>query len=97
MLISRKAKREVSWILLFLCCLPLVYMLIWGEGGLLKLRTKRDELQQFQIQRLYLSERYQEHLGNIQRLKENSSEIERVARERYNFARPGDVILNLPE
>ena len=30
-------------------------------------------------------------------LKADPSEVERIARERYNFARPGDIIVNLQD
>jgi cell division protein FtsB len=33
----------------------------------------------------------------IQKIKADPNEIERIARERYNFARPGDVIVNVPD
>ncbi len=95
--ISRKAKREFSWILLFLSCLPLIYMLIWGDGGFLKLRESRQEAEVLRLENLELRQDYQNRLENIQRIKVDPSEIERIARERYNFARPGDIIVNLPE
>ncbi len=95
--ISRKAKREVSWILLFLSCLPLIYMLIWGDGGFLKLRESRQEAEKLRLDNLQLRQNYQNRLENIHRIRVDPSEIERIARERYNFARPGDIIVNLPE
>ena len=95
--ISRKAKREFSWILLFLSCLPLIYMLIWGDGGFLKLRESRQEAEVLRLENLELRQDYQNRLENIHRIKVDPSEIERIARERYNFARPGDIIVNLPE
>ncbi len=95
--ISRKAKREISWILLFLSCLPLIYMLIWGDGGFLRLRESRQEMEELRLQNLDLRQDYQNRLENIRRIKVDPSEIERIARERYNFARPGDIIVNLPE
>ncbi len=95
--ISRKAKREVSWILLFLSCLPLIYMLIWGDGGFLKLRDSRQEAEKLRLDNLQLRQNYQNRLENIHRIRVDPSEIERIARERYNFARPGDIIVNLPE
>ncbi len=95
--ISLKAKREISWILLFLSCLPVIYMLIWGDGGFLKLRESRREKEELLMQNLELRQEYQDRLEDIHRIKVDPSEIERIARERYNFARPGDIIVNLPE
>jgi cell division protein FtsB len=40
----------------------------------------------------------QRDLANrIKKIKEDPNEIERIARKRYNFARPGDVIVNVPD
>ncbi len=97
MSISRKAKREVSWILLFLSCLPLIYMLIWGDGGFLKLRESQRQEEGLRMKNLDLRQEHQNRIENIQQIKVDPKEIERIARERYNFARPGDIIVNLPE
>ena len=82
--ISRKAKREVSWILLFLSCLLLIYMLIWGDGGFLKLRESQRAEEELLMQNLSLRLEYQDRLENIHRIKVDPREIERIARERYN-------------
>jgi cell division protein FtsB len=50
-----------------------------------------------QLENLSLRQRHQESLEKINRLKADPSEVERVARERYNFARPGDIIVNLQD
>jgi cell division protein FtsB len=97
MKISRKAKREVSWILLFTTCLALVYVLTFGDGGFVQLRKYRAELRGLQMESLSLRQRHREYLEKITRLKTDPLEVERIARERYNFARPGDVIVNLQD
>jgi cell division protein FtsB len=94
---SRKAKRESSWILLFTICLALVYILTFGDGGFVQLRQYRAELQGLQMENLNLRQRHREYLERISRLKADPSEVERIARERYNFARPGDIIVNLQD
>lgn len=75
----------------------MIYMLIWGDGGFLKLRESRREKEELLMQNLELRQEYQDRLEDIHRIKVDPSEIERIARERYNFARPGDIIVNLPE
>ena len=94
---SRKAKRESSWILLFTICLALVYILTFGDGGFVQLRQYRAELQGLQTANLNLRQKHREYLERISRLKADPSEFERIARERYNFARPGDIIVNLQD
>ena len=97
MTFSRKAKRELSWILLFTSCLALLYILIFGDGGFIQLGKYRAELQALELENLRLRQRHGEYLEKINRLKTDASEVERIARERYNFARPGDIIVNLQE
>jgi len=94
---SRKAKRESSWILLFTICLALVYILTFGDGGFVQLRQYRAELRGLQMENHSLRKRHEEYLEKISRLKADPSEVERIARERYNFARPGDIIVNLQD
>ena len=94
---SRKAKRELSWILLFTSCLALLYILTFGDGGFVQLRQYQKELRGLQLENLILQKKYRESLEKINRLKADPSEVERVARDRYNFARPGDIIVNLQD
>lgn len=93
---SRKAKRELSWILLSLSCLILTYNLVFGEGGLAQLRQYRLELETIRNDNLRLRQQHHQYIENIHRIKTDPYEVERIARERYNFARPGDIIVNLP-
>lgn len=94
--LSRKAKRELSLILLFFLCLPLLYLLAFGEGGYLALRRSRAELKTLQGENLRLRREQQLYLQNIKELKNDPHAIERIARERYDFARPGDIVVQLP-
>ena len=96
MTFSRKAKRELSWILLLTSCLALMYVLVFGDGGLVQLRKYQAGLHDLQLDNLRLREIHQDYLTKIDRLKSRPAEIERIARDKYNFARPGDVIVNLP-
>ena len=96
MRISRKAKVELSWILLFLSCLPLLYMLAFGEAGYFQLRVRREQLQQIRLENLELRRRQLELQKMIQLVEHDPYALERIARERYSFARRGDIIVNLP-
>jgi cell division protein FtsB len=95
--INRKTRREISWILFFMFSIPLCYLLVFGDGGYLKLRHYQEELEALQIENMKLHKNQQDLLERIQKIKEDPNEIERIARELYNFARPGDVIVNVPE
>ena len=95
MIFSRKAKRELSWILLFTSCLLLLCILLFGEGGWIQLRKYRAQLRDLQLENLSLRQRHGDYLQKIHKLKTDPAAIERIARERYNLARPGDIIVNL--
>ena len=97
MTFSRKAKRELSWILLFTGCLALLSILLLGDGGLIQLRKYRAELRGLQLENLDLRQQRNDSLHKIDKLKTDPYEWERIARERYNFALEGDIIVNLPD
>ncbi len=97
MTFSRKAKRELSWILLFTGCLALLSILLFGDGGLIRLRKYRAELRGLQLENLDLRQQRSDYLQKIDKLKTDPYEWERIARERYNFALEGDIIVNLPD
>ena len=96
MKISSKAKRELAMIVLLLVSILLVYSSVFGEGGYTQLLKHRDELHRLQFENARLRENHHDYLQKIRKLKSDPSEIERIARERYNFAQPGDIIVNLP-
>ncbi len=93
---TRKAKRELALIVLLMSSIFLVYTSIFGEGGYAQLLQQRDQLRQLQLENTRLRENHRDYLQKIHKLKNDPSEIERIARERYNFAQPGDIIVNLP-
>lgn len=70
-------------------------ILVFGDGGLIQLRKFRAQLQGLQQENLRLRQRHSDYLQTINKLKTDPYEIERIARERLNFARPGDIIVNL--
>jgi cell division protein FtsB len=95
--ISRKARREIVWILLLVACLSFTYFLVFGQGGYLRLRDYRSELRELQLENLRLRESQKELRERIHRLRTDPYEIERLARERYDLARPGDIIVTIPK
>lgn len=95
--ISRKAKRELFLILLILSSVFLLYASTFGQGGYIQLRREREQLRLLQQENARLRESHRVYLQKITKVRSEPAEIERIARERYNFARPGDIIVNLPD
>lgn len=93
----RKARRESSWILLITVFIALTYTLIFADGGYLKFRQVQDEFHKLQLENQLLRNQRQIYLDRIKKLRTNPYELERIARDRYDFARPGDIIVNLPD
>lgn len=97
MSISNKAKRELFLIFTIIGSVFLLYASVFGDGGYMQLRRHRDALGELRRENLRLRENHRAYLQRIKKLKSEPAEIERIARERYNFARPGDIIIRLPE
>ena len=97
MAISKKARKEITWILFFMLCAPLCYVLVFGEGGYLALRRYGEELQKLRGQNMELQRSQRELQWKIQKIRKDPEEMERIAREEYNFARPGDYVVHVPK
>ena len=96
MAISHKARREIFWILLLAACFFLTYILIFAEGGYLEFRKARDDLDQLLIENQDLRQQRQIYREKIRKLRVDPDEVERIARDRHGYAKPGDIIVNLP-
>ena len=96
MAISQKARREIFWILLLALCFSLTYILIFAEGGYLEFRKARDEVQQIMMENQSLRQQQQTYQDKIRKLRQDPDEVERIARDRHGYAKPGDIIVNLP-
>ena len=97
MSLSRKARREIAWIIFLLSCLSVSYFLIFGDGGYLKLREYKSELNELRRENIKLLKTQRALRTKIEDLKNDPDAFERLARERYHFARPGDIIVTIPE
>lgn len=71
--------------------------LVFGDGGYLKLREYKAELSELRRENIKLLKTQRALRTKIDNLKNNPEAFERLARERYHFARPGDIIVNIPE
>ena len=97
MAVSKKARKEITWILFFMLCVPLCYLLVFGEGGYLSLLRYREELQRLNSERTQLRLEQRNLHQKIQKIRQDPQEKERIAREHYNFARPGDYVVHVPK
>ncbi len=66
------------------------------RGGFSLLRLVVQGLEKLQLENQALRQERNEILENIRLIKTDPAELERIARERYQWARPGDVILQPP-
>jgi cell division protein FtsB len=90
---ARRAVRA-SLLLMFL---GLAAYHVWGANGILALRRKMQEQHDWE-QRNEALRRQNEALGHrIQELKSDPKAIEKIAREDYMLAAPGEKVLLAPQ
>ncbi|MEJ2076816.1 MAG: septum formation initiator family protein [Acidobacteriota bacterium] len=97
MTISRKAKRDLTLSLALLGVIGFCAYMIVGSGGYMKLRQYQEQVRRLEVRNHDLHETQTALLEQISRLKNDPREIERIAREQYQLARPGDIIVNTPK
>ena len=97
MAISRKAKRDLTLSLALLGVIGFCAYMIVGTGGYMKLRQYQEQVRRLEVRNHDLHETQTALLEQISRLKNDPREIERIAREQYQLARPGDIIVNTPK
>jgi cell division protein FtsB len=77
--------------------LLLTWHVINGKHGLSVWQQKRAEDRQLQMEIKDLEQENARLRDHIERLKSDPEAIEREAREKLHYARPGEVIYTLPE
>jgi cell division protein FtsB len=97
MAISRRRRKHLFWLILMLTSIGFSAYMVFGEGGYLRLREFRSQLDELRAENSRLKESVRQLEVQLHRLKTEPEEIERIAREQYNLARPGDIIVNVPE
>jgi cell division protein FtsB len=95
--ISRKAKREFFWIIFIMVIALQCYLLVFADGGYLRLRQLSSELEELKRENLTLKQNQRALIEKIQKLKTDPDAIERKAREEIDVAKPGDIIINIAE
>ncbi len=94
--LSRKARRELLLILFFVCLFSYAYLLTYSSGGFMELDRTRSELAQLELENQQLREINRQKAQQLERIKSDPEELERILREKLDYARPGDVIITLP-
>ncbi len=97
MLLSRKARRELLLIIFFVCLSSYAYLLTYSSGGFIELDRTRIELEQLELKNQQLHEMNRHKADQLERMKSDPEELERVIREKLDYARPFDVIIKLPD
>ena len=95
--LSRKARRELLLIVFFVCLFSYAYLLTYSSGGFIELDRTRLELEQLELENRQLHEMNRHKAQQLERMKSDPEELERILREKLDYARPGDVIITLPD
>ena len=92
-----KTQKQFIQGLVFLICMSLIIIFIFGDHGLIKLykiKSKRGEIQNHITQLREEREKKKEERNKI----ENDLEyIEKIAREKYKMVKPGEKIFKVVE
>ncbi|MEW6266484.1 MAG: septum formation initiator family protein [Thermodesulfobacteriota bacterium] len=85
--------------LFFLAGLIVVFglMLLYGDNGLLQLRTMRQEIEKLEVENAELKEQNRRLLRHIERIKSDPRYIEDEIRKKLGFIRPDETIYRLGE
>jgi len=96
-MLSNTAKKH----LFYLTCLCLgifySYLLVFGNGGMLRLQEEEQKLIEASKIRAEEQAKKGELQGKIERIKNDQREVERIAREHYKMAQPGEIIVKIDE
>ncbi len=96
MAVSRKGKQHLFWLIAWVSGVTFILYSFLGDGGYLKLREQKLRLEELRRENSRLQQVRLDLESRIHKLKTDPRELERVAREQYNLARPGDIIVNVP-
>lgn len=89
--------REVSLIVLICAGLCLVFLLAFGESGFIELRKKERDVRQLELERDRQMQINSELEKDIERLKNDPSRIEKLAREELKLTGKGEIVIQLQD
>ena len=93
--LSRKARRELLLIVFFVCLFSYAYLLTYSSGGFIELDRTRIELEQLELKNQQLHQINRHKAEQLEKIKNDPEELERIIREKLDYARPYDVIIKL--
>lgn len=94
---AQRLWRPAGTAIAVLLALLVTWHVIYGKHGISVWQQKRTEDRQLQKQIKDLQQENADMRKDIQRLQSDPDAIEREAREKLHYAKPGEVIYTLPE
>lgn len=94
---ARGVWRPAGTVIVVALALLLTWHVIYGRDGLSAWQKKRSEDRALQQQIQQLQQENAQMQRQIERLKTDPDAIEREAREKLHYAKPGEVIYTLPD
>lgn len=93
MYLNRRVRKELLLSLLLVGCFSFFGYLCLGSGGIVELIEYRGELNRLKVANARLLQEKQSLQVDIDKLKNDSYAMERLAREQLNYARQGEIII----
>jgi cell division protein FtsB len=90
-------RRRLATVAIAVVAVLLAFRVILGTNGTVVYGAKRDQYRALQVEVEGLEKENWEFAERNQSLKSDPEAIEREAREQLRYAKPGEVILMLPE
>lgn len=89
-------RRYATYVLVVVCIALLVHEIL-GAHGFMALRQDKKEIESLRQQIRQLQDENEQLDKRIKALQSDPKAIERLAREKMRFARPGELIYTVPE
>ncbi len=94
---AQRLWRPAGTVVAVLLALLVTWHVIYGKHGISVWQQKRAEDHELQQQIKNLQQENAEMREDVERLKSDPDAIEREAREKLHYAKPGEVIYTLPD
>jgi cell division protein FtsB len=94
---AQRTWRPAGTVVVILLALLMTWHVIYGKHGLSVWQQKRAEDRALQQEIERLQQENAEMQKQVERLKSDPDAIEREAREKLHYAKPGEVIYTLPD
>lgn len=95
--IAYRIRRKAAALALLSLTVPVGYKAIYGTHGWIAYHQEKAVSRKLEAESLDLQSKNQKLNENIKGLKTDRNAIEREAREQLHYARPGDVIITVPQ